>query len=282
MPVAIVTGGARGIGLAIARELARRGFDLGLGARSESQLARARDEITRRFQVRCIVQCTDVSDPQQAEALAERARSEFGRVDGLVNNAGVTGAIGELVDCDLGEWRRAIEVNLLGTMHMTRAVIEQMRSQGGGRIVNLAGGGVGGPGVASRVSAYVTSKAAIVQFTECMARELVSQRIFVNVISPGAVVTDMTEAIIAAGPEKAGHELHARTLQQRNAGGEPPEHAAGLVAWLLSPAAQDLTGKMLSAKWDDISRIDPGAANRSSLYALRRIDGTLFQEVSLK
>jgi len=96
------------------------------------------------------------------------------------------------------------------------------------------------------------------------------------------VVTDMTAAVIAAGPEKAGHELHARTVQQRDAGGEPPERAAALVAWLLSPAARDLTGKMLSARWDDVSRIDPGAANRSSLYALRRIDGTLFQEVSPK
>jgi NAD(P)-dependent dehydrogenase (short-subunit alcohol dehydrogenase family) len=136
--------------------------------------------------------------------------------------------------------------------------------------------------VAPRVSAYVTSKAAIVQFTECIARELAPYGIFLNAISPGAVVTEMTAGVIAAGPDKAGPELYARTLQQRESGGEPPELAARLVAWLLSPAAKDLTGKMLSAKWDDVSRVVPETANRSSLYTLRRIDGALFKEVRRK
>jgi 3-oxoacyl-[acyl-carrier protein] reductase len=88
--------------------------------------------------------------------------------------------------------------------------------------------------------------------------------------------------VIAAGPEKAGRELYERTLQQRESGGESPQAAARLVAWLLSPAAADLTGKMLSAKWDDVSRLDLDAARRSSLYALRRVDGSLVQEVPRK
>jgi NAD(P)-dependent dehydrogenase (short-subunit alcohol dehydrogenase family) len=165
---------------------------------------------------------------------------------------------------------------------MTRAVIPRMREQGGGRIVNLAGGGVGSANVMPRVSAYAASKAAIVQFTECVAREVASERIFVNVISPGFVVTGMTAAVIAAGPAKAGSDLHARTVQHRDRGGETPELAARLVAWLLSPSADGLTGKMLSAKWDDVADIDPEAANRSSLYTLRRIDGALFDEVVRK
>ncbi len=279
MAVAVVTGGSRGIGLAIARELARRGFDMVLGARTEGELARARDGIERDFKVRCIARRTDVTDPAQAQALVERAIGELGRLDALVNNAGATGAIGDTASVDLRDWRQAVEVNLFGTLNMIRAAVPQLRRQGGGRIVNLAGGGVGGPGVAPRVSAYATSKAAVVQLTECLARELAADRIYVNAISPGFVVTEMTDGIIAAGPEKAGRELYERTLKQRESGGESPDLVARLVAWLLSPEPKDLTGKLLSAKWDDVSRIDPASANASSLYALRRIDGALFEEV---
>jgi NAD(P)-dependent dehydrogenase (short-subunit alcohol dehydrogenase family) len=282
MPAAIVTGGSRGIGLAIARELASRGFDLVLAARTERELLAARDALASAFSVRCIAQPADVSDPDQAQGLVDRAVKDLGRLDGLVNNAGVAGAIGELAGCDLRGWRSAIEVNLMGTMHMMRAAIPQMRRQGGGRMVNLAGGGVGGAGVLPCISGYVASKAAVVQLTECIAREVAQDGIYLNAISPGPVVTEMTAGVIAAGPEKAGRELYQRTLQQRDSGGEPPERAARLVAWLLSPAAKDLTGKLLSAVWDDVSRIDPAADNRSSLYTLRRIEGTLFQEVRRK
>jgi NAD(P)-dependent dehydrogenase (short-subunit alcohol dehydrogenase family) len=282
MPVAIVTGGSRGIGLAIARELASRGYDLALGARTDAQLVAAQQGIIHDFPVRCVAQRTDVSDAVQAEALVGRTRAELGRVDALVNNAGVTGWIGTVEECDAQEWRRAIDVNLIGTMHMIRAAIPRMREQGGGRIVNLAGGGVGSANVMPRVSAYVASKAAIVQLTECVAREVASEGIVVNAISPGFVVTDMTADVIAAGPAKAGHDLYTRTVQQRDSGGETPALAARLVAWLLSPAADGLTGKMLSAKWDDLSRIEPQVANRSSLYTLRRIDGATYEEVPRK
>ena len=123
MPTAIVTGGSRGIGLAIARELAARGFDLALAARTDRELSSARDGIAHEFGVRCIEHPTDVSVFAQAQALVDRAAAELGRVDALVNNAVVIGAIGDLAECDPAEWRRAIEVNVMGTMYMTRAVI---------------------------------------------------------------------------------------------------------------------------------------------------------------
>src|SRR3954462_1472798 len=249
---AVITGGGRGIGLAIARAFAGAGANLLLAARTEPELARATSAIEAEFGVRCFAHRVDVARPDDVQRMIDAAQRELGRIDVLVNNAGVYGAIGELVDCDLSEWRRGIEGNLFGSMYATRAVLPIMRKQGGGRIINVAGAGVGGPAVTPRISAYAASKAAIVQFTESIAQEVAAWNVQVNAIAPGAVLTEITNAVIAAGPERAGREFYERTLRQKQSGGDPPELAARLAVLLASGKAGALTGKLLSAKWDDL------------------------------
>jgi 3-oxoacyl-[acyl-carrier protein] reductase len=275
--VAIVTGGSRGIGLAMARALAKSGMRVAIASRTQAQLEAAMVELANEGH-EVLARATDVARDEECEALVAETVRAFGRLDVLVNNAGVNGWIGPLEGCDVAEWRQAVEVNLFGTMQCTRAALPHMRKQGGGKIVNLAGGGVGGNGVAPRVSAYTTSKAAVAQLTESLARELAEHNVQVNCISPGAVVTEMTAAVVAAGPEKAGKELYERTLAQRSAGGESPELAAALVAWLASEKSGKLTGKLFSAKWDKVAELDVAAVNASPMYTLRRIDGTMFAE----
>jgi 3-oxoacyl-[acyl-carrier protein] reductase len=276
--VAVVTGGSRGIGLAIARALGAEGAKVAIASRTQRELDAAR-AVLEGDRVEVLARATDVARYTDVKALVDEVEKRWGRVDVLVNNAGVNGAIGRVDECDTSEWKLAFEVNVFGTMHACRAVLPGMRARRSGKIVNLAGGGVGGPGVAPRVSAYAASKAAVVQLTESLARELVDDGIQVNAIAPGAVVTEMTAAVVAAGPEKAGKELYDRTAKQRESGGESPDLAAKLVVWLASDASGALTGKMLSAKWDRVEAIDAASANRSSLFALRRIDGVLFAEV---
>jgi NAD(P)-dependent dehydrogenase (short-subunit alcohol dehydrogenase family) len=276
--VAIVTGGSRGIGYAIARALGSEGARVAIASRSADELASARTRLEREG-ITALTHATDVTRSQDVDALVDEVLRRWGRVDVLVNNAGATGAIGRFEQCDLEEWKRAIEVNLYGTVHACRAVLPHMRSRRSGAIVNLAGGGVGGPGVAPRMAAYAVSKAAIVQLTEALARDVMVDGIRVNAIAPGAVVTEMTAGILAVGRDRAGAELYDRTVAQRASGGEPPEAAAQLVVWLASEESGMLTGKFLSAKWDSPRTIDVDRASESSLFALRRIDGVLFGEI---
>jgi NAD(P)-dependent dehydrogenase (short-subunit alcohol dehydrogenase family) len=276
--VAVVTGGGRGIGKAIARAFAAEGAQLVLAARSEQQLESTAVELRRETGVRCLAHRCDVSDPGQVQRLVDAARAALGRIDVLVNSAGTYGPIGLLTDCDPDAWRRAIEVNLMGTVYASRAVLPLFHDQGWGRIVNLAGAGIGGPSVTPRISAYAASKAAVVQFTESLAKEVASWNVQVNAIAPGAVTTDITETVIAAGPERAGREFYERNVRQKEQGGDPPELAARLAVHLASDGCE-LTGKLLSAKWDRLDAIDESQANRASLFALRRIDGVLFAEV---
>jgi NAD(P)-dependent dehydrogenase (short-subunit alcohol dehydrogenase family) len=276
--VAIVTGGSRGIGLAIARALGAEGARVAIASRTIGELEKARESLEME-RIEAWVRPTDVAREKEVATLVDEVLRHWGRIDLLVNNAGTIGAIGRLDESELSAWKAAIEVNLYGTMHACRGVLPHMRARGSGKIVNLAGGGVGGPSVAPRMSAYAASKAAIAQFTEALAREVATDGIQVNAVAPGAVVTEMTSAILAAGADRAGSQLYESTLQHHKHGGERPELAARLVVWLASKESGVLTGKLLSAKWDDVGSIDVDAANRSSQYTLRRIDGVLFESV---
>ena len=276
--VAIVTGGSRGIGLAIATALGTAGARVVIASRTARELEAARRTLEG-ADIQVLSRVTDVAKAEDTQALADEVLAKWGRIDVLVNNAGAIGAIGSLDECDPGQWKLAFEVNVFGTMNACRAVLPTMRRQRAGKIVNLAGGGVGGPGVMPRWSAYTASKAAVIQLTESLAREVEDHGIQINAIAPGAVVTEMTAAVVAAGADKAGPRLYEQTLKQRQSGGESPDLAAKLVVWLASDASGALTGKMLSAKWDKVESLDLGATNRSSRYTMRRIDGELFDEV---
>lgn len=269
---ALITGGNQGLGLEIARRYAAAGADVTLTARNAALLDQAAAELRRAAPGRTIATAPgDVSRPEDCRRMVEAHLSAHGRLDVLVNNAGVYGPMGNIEDVDWAAWVQAIEINLLGSILMCRAVLPHMKAQGRGKIVQLSGGGATNP--MPGVSAYAVSKAGIVRFVETLALEVREQRIDVNAIAPGALNTRLLDEVLAAGPDKVGKKFYEQSLKQRDTGGTPLAKGADLAVFLASDASDGVTGKLLSAVWDPWADLPNhlDELNSTDIYALRRI-----------
>ncbi len=184
--VCVVTGASSGIGAATARRLAGAGATVVLAARRQQRL----DELVSEIEGaggRALAIEVDVTNEEQARGLIERANSELGRVDVLVNNAGVM-LLGPIQGADTEEWRRMVEVNLLGLFYCTHAALPVMRDQGGGHIVNVSS--VAGRTASLGVAVYNATKWALRGFNESWREELYPKRIKVAYVAPGFVITE--------------------------------------------------------------------------------------------
>lgn len=189
--VAVVTGASSGIGEATALALAAHGAAVVLVARREDRLQALAEQV-RGAGGRAEVVAADLADETQARLTVERAVSAFGRVDILVNNAGLM-LLGPVTGADTTDWRRMIEVNLLGLMYTTHAALPPMRAGGGGHIVNISS--VSGRGASPTSAGYSASKWGVGGFSEGLRQEVRLDRIRVTVIEPGVVATELTDHI---------------------------------------------------------------------------------------
>jgi 3-oxoacyl-[acyl-carrier protein] reductase len=233
---AIVTGGSRGIGRAIALKLAAEGADVAVCSRTLEAAELVAGEIEQ-LGVRALAQRTDVSDSEQAEALVKAVQQSFGRLDILVNNAGIT-RDGLLMRMKEEDWDAVLTTNLKGAYTCSKAAVRPMMKARWGRIVNIASV-VGITGNAGQTN-YAASKAGLLGFTKSLARELASRNITVNAVAPGLVPdTGMTADL--------DEEMVTRMLSQVPAGRPgTPEEVAHAVAFLASEEAAYVTGHVLS------------------------------------
>jgi 3-oxoacyl-[acyl-carrier protein] reductase len=269
--VAIITGANRGLGEAIARAFAKAGAGLVLSARDGELMQRVAEDIrtTSRQPVEWLE--ADVSNQSDVEAVRDSAVRTFGHVDILVNNAGIYGPIGAFEDADWQQWCDALQINLLGTVAVSRAIVPLMKKQSYGKIINLSGGGATAP--LPRLTAYAASKAAVVRFSETIAEELRPSHIDVNAIAPGALNTRLLDQILEAGPDRAGEDFYRRSVKQREDGGASLELAAELAVFLASAESDGITGKLISAVWDDWRNFAKfrERIQKSDVFTLRRI-----------
>jgi NAD(P)-dependent dehydrogenase (short-subunit alcohol dehydrogenase family) len=269
---ALITGASQGLGLEIARSFVAEGANVFICARDAATLESAAAELTAMTGTGAEVAfaAADVSDPASVAQLVTAATDCFPALSILVNNAGIYGPKGPIEQVDWSSWVRAIEINLLGSVLVAREVIPQLRRTGGGKVIQLSGGGATQP--LRGLSAYAASKAAVVRFMETLALELADDHVDVNSIAPGALNTRMLDELLAAGPEAVGSEFYERQMKQRDAGGTPLSKGAALAVWLASAASDGVTGKLISAVWDPYLEFGEHRGDlESDIYTLRRI-----------
>jgi NAD(P)-dependent dehydrogenase (short-subunit alcohol dehydrogenase family) len=268
--IAIVTGGSRGIGKAIATAYAREGSYVVISSRTETDLLAARCEIQKSSGASVEKFRADVSQPNEVEDLVNFTLGKFGTVDILVNCAGVQAPIGYTKDIDSRTWLETISINLCGTFLCIKAVLPTMMKKERGKIINFSGGGAVSP--RPRFSAYSASKAAVVRLTETLAQEVLEHNIDINAIAPGAVNTRLLEEVLAAG-EAAGEEELAKAIKQKQEGGVPADKVAELVIFLASSASDGLSGRLISYPWDNWREMTQhlDVIMSSDIYAMRRI-----------
>ena len=267
--IAVITGAGRGIGRAIALAYAREGAKLALAARNETEL---QETVTAASDLgaESIPVPTDVTSQDATERLARRVVEQFGRIDVLVNNAGSSGPIGPLEGNDVADWVNTITVNLTGTFLVCRAVIPVMLEQSAGRIINLSGAGA--TNAWSNMSAYCSSKAAVVRLTEVLAQELEGKGITVNALGPGSVHTSMWDRMTEQAADAGADFIHELGLRVTSGGGASIDECAELAVWLASGESGALTGRLISAATDDFRGMPPRIPEimAGDAYTLRR------------
>jgi 3-oxoacyl-[acyl-carrier protein] reductase len=234
--VAIVTGAGRGIGHAIALRLASEGARVASVSRSEETSRRTADEINATHPDTAKSYAVDVADHAAVQETGAKILADFGRVDILINNAGVT-RDGLSMRMSMEDWDTVLDTNLRGAFSFTQAVMRPMIKQRSGRIINISSiaGLTGNAGQAN----YAASKAGLIGLSKTLARELASRSITVNVVAPGFIVTDMTDIL----PDQIKEAILGKIPLGKF--GEGADIAAA-VAFLAAPEAKYITGQVLT------------------------------------
>lgn len=260
----LITGAGRGIGKRLALGFARSKARVGLLARTKAELDLADLEIEHAGGVSLRLRA-DVRDYRQVATAVERIKSQYGGIHTLICAAGVQGPIGPLADSDPKDWAEVMNTNLLGAVHVCRAVLPSMIEKRQGKIILLVGGGAEQP--RPNFSAYAASKAATVRLAETLAEEVRDSNIQINCMDPGPTYTNMTDEIVQAGDLAGSREVQAAT-EIRGTGGTHPDKQIQLAMFLASDKSNHISGRLISV--DDNWKKLENHNLQPNLFTLRR------------
>jgi NAD(P)-dependent dehydrogenase (short-subunit alcohol dehydrogenase family) len=255
----VITGTSSGIGQALAQHFVAAGHSIwGLARRPQPALDRFHTGVC------------DIGDPRAVERAAVAVTGQWPHVDGLICCAGTQGAIGAAMTVTPDHWAETVHANLAGTFFTIHAFFAALqRCPRRAKVVCFSGGGA--TAARENFSAYGVAKAGIVRLVETLAAEWQKLPLDINAVAPGAINTAMTKQIVHHGA--AGEKEMAAAQKQLENGGQSLDKVIGLVEFLLSPESDTLTGKLLSAQWDDWKNFAARRAElmKSDIYTLRRI-----------
>lgn len=270
---AVISGASQGLGKEIARAYLTAGANVVLCARSDLALAATADELRQigGASNRVVSLVADVARVADVRRVVSTALGKFGQVNILVNNAGIHGPKGVIDEVEWQAWVDAININLLGSVCFIREILPYFKEKRYGKIIQVSGGGATKP--MQGMSPYGASKAAVVRFAETLALEVCEYNIDVNSLAPGTLNTRLLDDVLQAGAEKIGSEAYAQAVRQRSEGGTPFDVPARLAVFLASARSDGITGKLISAVWDDWESFPEHLEelNNSDVYTLRRI-----------
>jgi NAD(P)-dependent dehydrogenase (short-subunit alcohol dehydrogenase family) len=262
--VAVVTGGGKGIGRAIAQALGAAGAAVAIVARTDQEVTDTAMHI-QRLNGRALAVSADVTSEREVDATMIEVERELGPIDVLVNNAGSCNALGPVWEVDPEVWWRDVEVNLRGTFLCTRAVLPGMLDRGNGRIINVSSYAAIRPDPYR--SAYASAKLAVLRFTDTLAAELADRGVVVFAVAPGTVRTAMTERLAVVAEDRGWPVDWPGASAGRWL---PPERAGELAVFLASGRGDSLTGRFLHVL-DNVAELAQRAdvIQEQDLYAVR-------------
>lgn len=275
---AFISGGTRGLGLAIAKALIGMGANVAFCGRSTTEVLKAEKELKSvnspfgSCQVNGFV--ADIANYDQVRKLKIEVTNEFGEIEILICNAGVLGPISKFLTSDLEKWISAIKINLMGSVFLTKAFLPSMIESGKGKIVQLSGGGATSP--LPGLSSYAASKTGVVRFIETLAEEYKDTGVDINAVAPGMLKTRMLDEMLEAGPDLVGDKLYKKSVSKAADQVDSTKKACELIIFLASSMSDGITGKLISAEWDSWTEWPNHIEElrNSDLYTLRRIVGS--------
>jgi 3-oxoacyl-[acyl-carrier protein] reductase len=262
----VLTGSSSGIGRALAERLLSHGHLVwGLARSDQTEFASRHPGAF--FATRC-----DVADWTQVAGAAHTILAEWPEIGGLVTCAGQQGAIGPATTIDPLQWGATVRTNLDGTFHAIRAFHAALRlAPRRAKIVCFSGGGATKP--RPNFSAYGAAKTAVVRLIETVAEEERDTPLDINAVAPGAINTRLTDELIALGPGVVGESEYQAAIRQKESGGASLARTLDLVEWLLSPASDGISGRLISAQWDPWQELERRQRELAAgdVYTLRRV-----------
>lgn len=262
----VITGSSSGIGKALTERLLNAGHEVCGLARS------AQDEITSKYPQQFRAHRCDVSQWSEVRESCDAIRACWPSVDALVTCAGLQGAVGRTVSTDPEAWSATVRANLDGTFYAIRALWPALAvAPRRAKIVCFSGGGATKP--RAHFSAYGVAKTGVVRLVETIAIEERDRALDINAVAPGGINTRLTDEVIGLGPDVAGPEEYAAAVRQKASGGASLHRALDLVEWLLAPASDGISGRLISAVWDPWSNLTSHREelSQTDIYTLRRI-----------